>query len=52
MRYANLFEFWFDKRQRICNIYACLILVIQLWGTKTDTVLFLSSLMLEKVDNL
>ena len=35
----------------MCNLYACLILIIQLWGTKTDTVLFLSSLMLEKVEN-
>ena len=31
--------------------YACLILLIQLWGTKID-VLFLSSLILRKVDSL
>ena len=43
MRYANLFE--------IHNRYACLMLLIQLWGTKID-VLFLSRLMLKKVDRL
>ena len=36
----------------IRNRYAFLILLIQLWGTKTDIVLFLSSLMLRKVDSL
>ena len=44
MRYANLFE--------IHNRYACLMLLIQLWGTKIDVVLFLSSLILRKVDSL
>ena len=32
--------------------YACLIWLIQLWGTKIYIFLFLSSLMLRKVDNL
>ena len=36
----------------IRNGYACLILLIQLWGTKIDIVLFLSRLMLRKVDSL
>ena len=36
----------------IRNRYACLILLIQLWGTKIDIVLFLSSLMLRKLDSL
>ena len=36
----------------IRNRYAFLILLIQLWGTRTDIVLFLSSLMLRKVDSL
>ena len=36
----------------IRNRYACLILLIQLWGTKIDIALFLSSLMLRKVDSL
>ena len=30
------------------NIYACLILLIQLWATKIDIALFLSSLMSRK----
>ena len=30
------------------NLYACLILLIQLWATKINIVLFLSSLMLRK----
>ena len=34
------------------NRYAFLILLIQQWDTKIDVVLFLSSLMLRKVDNL
>ena len=36
----------------ICNLYACSILLIQLWATKIDIVLFLSDLMLRKVDDL
>ena len=47
MRYANLFDFRFDITH-----YACLSLLIQLWATKIDIVLFLSSLILRKVDNL
>ena len=30
------------------NLYACLILRIELWATESDIVLFLSSLMLRK----
>ena len=40
------------KTSTIRNRYACLILLIQLWGTKIDIALFLSSLMLRKVDSL
>ena len=41
-----IIEFEFDINQRY------VILTIQLWGTKIDTALFQSSLMLRKVDNL
>ena len=36
----------------IRNRYACLILLIQLWGRKIDVALFLSYLILKKVDSL
>ena len=43
MRYASLFDFWYDITH-----YACLILLIQLWATKIDIVLFLSGFTLRK----
>ena len=52
MRFANLFGFWFDKRQTIRNLHPSLILLVQLWTTKTDIVLFYQVCCWEKVDNL
>ena len=43
MKYANLFDIWFD-----ITYSACLILLIQLCATKIDIDLFLSSLILRK----
>ena len=50
MRYANLFDFWFDKRQRYVSLISLRMLnfLIQLWGMKIDTVLFQWSSVLRK----
>ena len=52
IRYANLFDFWFNKRQQYVIFTHAWFCLFNFGLRKFDIVLFLSTLILKKVDNL